>query len=68
MPMFLAKDVATDKFLIFYTQNTRFNTNLGWSYKRWESFFYQFCPIREKVYTSEDNIDLFFNFQVFGRL
>jgi len=52
----LAKDVATDKFLIF-TPKHSFNTNLGWSYKRWESF-YQFV-YTGKVYTSEDNIDLF---------
>lgn len=52
----LATDLATNKQLIF-TPKHLFNATFSWSVKRWETY-YQFL-YTGKIYTSEDNLDIF---------
>lgn len=52
----LATDLETNKQLIF-TPKHLFNTTFSWSVKRWETY-YQFL-YTGKIYTSEDNLDIF---------
>lgn len=51
-----AKDKNTGKFLIF-TPKHLFNMNVGWSFFRWTSFYQ--LVYTGKIYTSEDNLDIF---------
>ena len=51
----LAKNRKTNKLLIFVPKHI-FNFSIGYSYRRWSSF-YQFM-FNGKVFTSEDNIDI----------
>jgi len=52
----LATDLKTNKQLIF-TPKHLFNATFSWSVKRWKSY-YQFL-YTGKIYTSEDNLDIF---------